>query len=116
MYSMDRRAGNRRHLREIGGVVWIVLVFAHPRLTTAQTKQVAGPGVTPVEFNGDLRKLPQLREQQFPASRWQPRRLQGPPDTKPNVAVEPSVNIPLAPMPGSIQNFSGLNFSETGGY
>ena len=94
--------------------VCIGLVLALPSLTTAQTRQAAGPGVTPVEFNGDLRMLPQLPEGQFPTSRRQLPRLEGPPNTKPNVVVEPSVNVPLAPMPSPIQNFSGLSFSDGG--
>ena len=76
--------------------------------------------VTPYEFNGDLRDLPKL-----PSLAAAPRvsrpLLKGPPNTKQapaRQAVAESINIPipLAPMPGAIQNFAGLNGVDGGGW
>lgn len=76
--------------------------------------------VSPFEFRGDLRNLP-YAPVGADASQRPYRPLLKPPVTKkyllaPLVEPQlPSAPVPLAPMPGPIQNFAGLNFADSCG-
>jgi len=70
--------------------------------------------VTPYEFRGNVRDLAMLPSPPAAPPLYRPL-LRGPPDTKKAPTGEvpaESINFPLAPMPGPIQNFAGLSYSD----
>lgn len=74
---------------------------------------IAGEKVKPFEFNGDVRELPRVPLNAPPRvypllTPPAPAKIGAPP-AEPMPAAMP---VPLAPMPSSIQNFAGLNFSD----
>jgi len=112
----------------LAATVGIQIVHAAPQQppAAAASKPVEGrtyqmESVLPYEFRGDLRDLPQS-----PFTGAAPRRAYRPLLTPPKPAKfaaspalaepeSPSTNIPLAPMPGPIQNFAGLSADDTSG-
>jgi len=81
-----------------------------------QGRTYATEAVTPYDFRGDVRDLPWVPSREkigFYRARPQNTKL-----TSGEARFEPeSVNIPLAPMPGSLQNFAGMSRTDacTGG-
>jgi hypothetical protein len=79
----------------------------------ASTPALAVQKVVPYVFRGDVRKLPRS------ATKSLDRELNEPRSTKkaPGGAIGGSLNVPLAPMPGPLQNFTGLSRTDmcTGG-
>ena len=75
-------------------------------------------GVTPSEYNGDVRDLPPVpvnfRSKEFEVERpMDPGKLAA----GAKAPTEPYINVPLVPMPSPSQNFAGLKFNSavTGG-
>jgi hypothetical protein len=70
---------------------------------------VDAPKVVPSAFNGDFRNLPKV-----PSAQWFNRIMQDPlkPLTPSEGNLPRSVYISLAPMPGPIQSFAGMNFND----
>ena len=113
---------NKDGIASIVIIVLLTLLSPATKVIAASSDSVAREmeKVTPHEFNGDVRNLPQAPTQ---------RRLYLHPVLKPSgtkkttgLFYEPAfpsldINIPLAPMPGPVQNFAGLSFSDacTGG-
>ena len=101
----------------------LLLVLAPASLSAQDTsgRTYDLENVTPDEFAGDVRDLPQLPSLAALPAGPRPYRplLAGPPDTKILEATAPAGSatleapeLPLAPMPGPLQNFAGLSLSE----
>jgi hypothetical protein len=106
----------------VAGIVFaLTLGAAGPAIAQAgEAKSVEGPKVVPAELNVDLRFLPALPAGSVGPKPYRPL-LQGPRPTRSGGGAAPEVpSAPTgarAPMPGTIQNFAGLNFNDacTGG-
>ena len=111
----DVVGGKPARSRSIALAVLLLVGTLAPILVQAQTPTVAGPPVMPAQFDGDLSKIifspdaagdpPVFRQ-----------RLPGPLSTKSQSATaaatsEPRIG-PLAPMPGTLQNFPGLSKTD----
>ena len=93
---------------------------APSRAQSGMVSTVDGPKVVPAEFNGDLRLLPKAPLGPVSPKPYRPR-LKGPSGAKSGGGTgassprsPPGLN---PPMPGTIQNFAGMNFTDacTGG-
>src|ERR1041384_5238031 len=75
-------------------------------------------GVTPSEYNGDVRDLPSVPVN-FRAKELEVEKPLDPAKVAAGAKAptEPYINVPLAPMPSPLQNFAGLSFNSavTGG-
>jgi len=82
------------------------------------TVTLDGPKVVPAELNMDVRKLPAIPAGTFPPKTVRPL-FKGPPSTKSGGGAAPQAPSsppgPRPPMPGTIQNFPGMSFTDNCG-
>ena len=81
--------------------------------TDGSISAIAIPKVVPRAFNGDVRNLPQVPQQELTRPELEPpfNYKQLLPEAITGQKLEP--NIPLAPMPAPIQNFPGIKRTDT---